>query len=222
MEVQLQSVPLFSPITLSCCMMQLDAPMGRLRASHTGQAGPSGEFDNFKESTTDLKGVDSLTVYGWNSAADMIALSVGSNVLPDHDEGHELLVRCIIRIIVIVLRILSEANGARDLLDTSDLNGRALQASPMKVSMLFTVTDADGQNTTTTETVDFDSSDGSATVDLGLSSSQVDQSGTGLCDNCSLEVEPIECLENCDNYDGEQLAEDLSFTYDVSMIISSS
>lgn len=85
----------------------------------------------------------------------------------------------------------------------------------MKVSMLFIVIDAEGSAVTEEKEIVEINSEGLAKIEFGLIESEIDGWGTGLGDGYTLEVTPIECLENCDNYE-ENLAGGFVYTYDVS------
>ena len=85
----------------------------------------------------------------------------------------------------------------------------------MKVSMMFTILDAEGSVVTQKEKIVEINSEGLAMIEFWLKESEVDEWGTGLCNGYTLEVNPIECLENCEDYE-ELLAGGFAYTYDVS------
>ena len=163
---------------------------------------------------TDLQAASPSKYNGENSGVDLAVDGADSNVA--HHERRELQERPVVIIIIIIIVRSSAARRARSLLDSPRQAARVLQkASPMKVSMMFTILDAEGSAVTEKTKIVEINSEGLAKIEFGLIKSEIDEWGTGLCDGDTLEVEPIECLENCDNYE-EFLAGGFTFTYDVS------
>ena len=162
---------------------------------------------------TDLQAFSPSKYDGENSGVDLAIVGADS-IVADH-ERRELQERRIVIIIIIIVRP-PAARRARSLLGPSRQAERALQeASPMKVSVVFTILDAEGSVVTEKTKIVEINSEGLAKIEFGLIESEIDEWGTGLCDGDTLEVEPIECLENCDNYE-EFLAGGFVYTYDVS------
>ena len=129
---------------------------------------------------TDLQAASPSKYNGENSGVDLAIVGADSNVA--HHERRELREAPVVIIIIIIVRS-SAARRARSLLGSPRQAARALQeASPMKVSMMFTIRDAEGSVVTEkTEIVEINA-EGLAKIEFGLIESEIDEWGTGLCD----------------------------------------
>ena len=107
---------------------------------------------------------------------------MGADSIVAHHERRELIVLVIIIAVILILSS-TPAYRARGVLGSPEQNDRALQeTSPMKVSMMFAIIDAEGSAVTEEKEIVEINSEGLAKIEVGLIESKIDGWGTGLCD----------------------------------------